>query len=158
MENYIYYFESASTYNTKRGTEYSEPWVSYTKELSRVNYNKSKVELLEDCMAILVKNATPRNKQLITTINRTSATESTAVFEFEAEDMELFIVTFTKSGETWSMSVKEDGSDVELPCVLYYAKTDSDEIGKCYKVSHSSSSKEILDFLITLNSMVSEPK
>ena len=47
MAQYIHFFETGTEYNTKRsGANYVEPWVSYTDENDKVNYNKTEYEKL----------------------------------------------------------------------------------------------------------------
>lgn len=41
---YIHLFESNAQYQQKRNNGYKEPWVSYTKETKRVDYNKTEHE------------------------------------------------------------------------------------------------------------------
>ena len=46
MSTYIHLFESNSEYNEERESNYKEPWVSYTVQNEKVNYNKSEYEKL----------------------------------------------------------------------------------------------------------------
>ena len=36
---YFHFFEVESTYDQQRSENYEEPWVSYTEDVNRVNYN-----------------------------------------------------------------------------------------------------------------------
>ena len=43
MAKYIHLFQSASTFETAyNGEDYNEPWLSYTKDVEHVDYNKLK--------------------------------------------------------------------------------------------------------------------
>ena len=44
VKEYIHLFETENEYNTKRNFDYLEPWVSYTEESTKVNYNMTEEE------------------------------------------------------------------------------------------------------------------
>ena len=47
-QEYIHLFKTESTYARDRKEKYSEPWVSYTLDVEKVNYNKSWYESASD--------------------------------------------------------------------------------------------------------------
>ena len=46
MSKWFHRFNEETDYNVARNNDYYEPWVSYTEDVERVNYNKSEYEKL----------------------------------------------------------------------------------------------------------------
>ena len=44
IKEYIRYFETENDYYEARSNDYYEPWVSYTEEVKRVNYNNNVID------------------------------------------------------------------------------------------------------------------
>jgi len=46
MGKYFHWFDEETEYDDMRNNDYKEPWVSFTVDVDRVNYNKTHEETL----------------------------------------------------------------------------------------------------------------
>jgi len=85
---YLHLFDTVAEYTTARNDNYLEPWVSYTEENTKVNYNKSEYERLLE---------TP-----LTTIAKENGTISFNIWKSMGTDMITSVSYSTDGGETWA--------------------------------------------------------
>ena len=89
MSRYIHKFDTVTEYTTARNDNYLEPWVSYTEDNAKVNYNKSEYEkLLETPLTFEIMS----NSIILWTTNNT---EFTKTIEYKKNDGEWTSMTST---------------------------------------------------------------
>ena len=88
MSKWLHRFNTVAEYTTARNDNYLEPWVSYTEENTKVNYNKSEYERLLE---------TP-----LTTIAKGNGTISFNIWKSMGTDMITSVSYSTDGGETWA--------------------------------------------------------
>jgi len=88
MSRWFHKFSTVAEYTTARNDNYLEPWVSYTEENTKVNYNKSEYERLLE---------TP-----LTTIAKENGTISFNIWKAMGTDMITSVSYSTDGGETWA--------------------------------------------------------
>ena len=88
MSRWLHRFNTVAEYTTARNDNYLEPWVSYTEDNAKVNYNKSEYERLLE---------TP-----LTTIAKENGTISFNIWKAMGTDMITSVSYSTDGGETWA--------------------------------------------------------
>ena len=99
MSRYIHKFDTVTEYTTARNNNYLEPWVSYTEENTKVNYNKSEYEkLLETPLTFEITGGG-------NIVWKTSNTSVTKTIEYKLNDGEWTSITSNTGSSVPSISV-----------------------------------------------------
>ena len=105
VKEYIHLFETENEYTTARNDNYLEPWVSYTEENTKVNYNMTEEERKQKLYG------TPLTFEILTDGNivwKTSNTASTKTIEYSKDNGVTWTSITSATGGTPIQVVKGD--------------------------------------------------